>query len=160
LITKSWSEAGQASPAVTTNFDYLYYNYTPRWRRAYAVLFRDPGDLNLLRAYRDDVLRKEKAGAAVLRQLYDQSDALLLALLSDPALLREARALFEENQPAVRTALIGDVGSVRSSRRLIRLLDALADESTSELRVLLMQIKQQIVLSRQRGDSYLGFRFE
>lgn len=127
------------------------------WETAYRRLFALPADLDMLRHYRDEVLSKTEAGASFTTRLYQQSEAALRVLLSDPALLQTARNLLTENKAAVAESLKGQPAFLNGIVDLLFFLDCFARRSPPSLQLLVQDVRAELIARLQAGEPFFGF---
>lgn len=86
------------------------------WETAYETLFDQQYVLPLLRRYRDAVLATVPKGKLYTDLLYNSSQEALDVLLTNPALMWEAKALIKANKDEVSQVLKGNA-TKNSSRK-------------------------------------------
>jgi hypothetical protein len=109
------------------------------WPAVYAQIVSSPGDLDVLRAFRDQVLKENAATEKLVERLYDRSHEVALALLMDEELMAAGADLLAKVKPAVARRL--GKGSVTVSAEVVAeaqaLLGVLAVDASDELAALI-----------------------
>lgn len=148
----------------TATYDGYLYSLgagTPgsNWNTAYALLFEDHAELDLMRQYRDQILAKSMAGQLFTTVLYHNSDNALQALLDNSDLMTQAKNLIAANKGAVASVLSGKQGVIRAAD-VIAFLDAYGEKASPALKTLSDMIKDELLARKKKGEPFLGFRFK
>ncbi|MHA2283885.1 MAG: sialidase family protein [Promethearchaeota archaeon] len=147
----TWADGRNGDP------DVFYAAIIRGWGTAYEILFDRPSDLELLRRYRDQFLANTKWGRLYTRLLYRSSEDALEVLVNDPDLMLRAKDLIQNNMDAVFAVSNGNIGVIDNTWEIVSFLDDFADASPPALRLLAKSVKRNILRSRRRGKTFLGF---
>jgi hypothetical protein len=134
---------------------------TVTWASAYHTLF-DPAanQLEIMRAYRDDVLSRTASGRKYTGWLYQNSKEALEVLLGNPELMAQAKGLIDANKDAVSKVIDGYEGIIYNSEEIVAFLDAYAGKAPPVLKALAKLVKWDMLRKRRRGELFLGFRLQ
>lgn len=124
---------------------------------AYSELLTEPMDLDMLRAYRDEVLRSDRRGALYTQMLYESAEASFAVLAEHPALMAEARQLLTTHRDAVAAVLAGEIGLVGGSERIGGFLRRYAQEAPLPLKLLALQVANEVDAHKASGEPLFGF---
>ena len=130
------------------------------WPTAYKHLFDSSSDIDILRAYRDQVLSRNAKGRRFKRLLYRNSEDALKVLLENPELMNQLRDLIYANIGAVQNVTLGRRGVIYNTREIAAFLDAYAKKAPPKLRFLAKLVKRQMLRKQKRSQRFFGFRLE
>ncbi len=113
---------------------------------ATRVLGTGNPQLNILRQYRDTVMRKSWKGRMYTKLYYAYGEQVSAILEADPALKAQAAALLISSLPTVETALHSNsvVLSEAQKRQILAVLDKIGAKSTVGLRLVILKLKRDI----------------
>jgi len=150
-----------------TDFENVIYHLiqistkiTPAWTPAYNTLFDSPSDLKHLRQYRDKILSKTTKGKMYKSLLYKNSGKALELLLSNPELMLQAKYLININKDAVSEVIGGSKGVIYNTNEIISFLDAYAEKSPPDLKVLAYMVKREMLTKQRQDKLFLGFKLK
>ncbi len=96
------------------------------WLSAYPAMFDDSSGLELMRQYRDTVLRGNAQGEYLVDMLYAHSREVLTALQHHPELMLRAYRLINANLGAVEAVLRGEEGVICNRDEVVQFLQDVA----------------------------------
>ncbi|MHC4478945.1 MAG: hypothetical protein ACYTEL_25235 [Planctomycetota bacterium] len=134
---------------------------TVTWASAYHTLF-DPtaNQLEIMRAYRDDVLSVTASGRKYTGWLYQNSKGALAVLVGNPELMAQAKVLIDANIDAVSNVIDGYEGIIYNTDEIVAFLDAYAGKAPPVLKALARLVKWDMLRKQRRGGLFLGFRLQ
>jgi hypothetical protein len=130
------------------------------WQPAYKRLFENSDDLEVFRAYRDEVLSTTAKGRKNTDLLYKNSEEALAVLLDNPELMAQAKALIDANKDAVWDVTNGYKGIIYNTEEIIDFLDAYAKAAPPKLRFLAKMVKRQMLKKRRNNQLFFGFKLK
>jgi len=132
-----------------------------RWGRAYSLLFDPTSDqLEMMRAYRDEILSKTAKGRKYKNLLYNNSEEALEVLLENPGLIAQAKDLIAANRGALANVLKGSKGIIHNTDEIVAFLDAYANEAPPALEALAKMVKRQMLEKQKSGKLFFGFKLK
>jgi hypothetical protein len=158
-VTDVESESNEGNNAKATSLE-VRSGDQGVWGQAYIIAAIDNDKLALLRQYRDAVLLNDEKGSAYVRAIYAQSEAILKFLRSNPRLLVRLGGIVRENILAITEVSEGKSTQLRNVDLISGFLDDFAAEASPDLGMLAMRIKQDLLVSQEQGNTFLGFSME
>jgi len=130
------------------------------WLGVFKKLFGQKSDLALLREYRDKVLVQTPNGGHYTKELYENSEEALGVFVRNPESILEAKELIEANKDSIRAVLKGRKGVITNTDKVISFLDRYAEKSPASLKMLVSEVKKEMIKSQEQGEPFLGFWLE
>lgn len=128
------------------------------WPTAYRIFLPGKDSLDLLRRYRDEVLRSSDSGRRFVAELYRHSDEALAVLLTNRQLLLEARSLVNQHGDVVNQVLAGREGVIGNTVAVASFLEALAEKASPELGAVLIETRNAMLQAKKERKPFLRFR--
>ena len=132
----------------------------PSWDSTYPMMLESSEKLNILRDYRDRVLLQHPNGKYQVKRLYSQSNELLDILISDPALILEARRLIEKNLPEIQKILDHQDAVLQDTQAIHTFIGNLSSRSSLRTRLWLHSLGRQLRRSERREKNFWGFHLQ
>jgi len=88
------------------------------------------------------------------------TEEALEVLLKNPEAVLEAKELIEANKDSIREVLKGRKGVIYNTDKIIPFLDKYAEKSPASLRMLVSQVKKEMIKRQEQDEPFLGFWLE
>jgi len=159
-VWNAFVACGICDAAVANDCTPKEYPSNGGWLGVFKKLFGQKSDLALLREYRDKVLVQTPNGGYYTKELYKNSEEALDVLVRNPESILEAKELIEANKDSIREVLKGRKGVITNTDRIISFLDKYAEKSPTSLKMLVSEVKKEMIKSQEQGEPFLGFWLE
>lgn len=131
----------------------------PTWAKSYKMTFDRASDVQLLRAYRDTLLRTDTNANAYVHWLYAHSEKALALVLASPEVRKRCAAIMNDRRDALDRALRGQPVVIEDPGDLIAFCELVSREDRGELGTMAGNIRQLILAGAKSGRPLFGITF-
>jgi hypothetical protein len=88
------------------------------------------------------------------------TEEALKVLLKNPEAALEAKELIEANKDSIQEVLKGRKGVIYNTDKITFFLDGYTEKSPASLKILVSEVKKEMIKSQEQGEPFLGFWLE
>jgi len=159
-IWNAFVACGICDPSIVDDCKAKEYPSNGGWLGVFKKLFGQESDLALLREYRDKFLVQTPKGGHYTKELYKNSEEALGVFVRNPESILEAKELIEVNKDSIRAVLKGKKGVIANPDKVISFLDRYGEKAPASLKMLVSEVKKEMIKSQEQGEPFLGFWLE
>lgn len=126
---------------------------------AYSKTFDNPAHVQLLRQYRDQILKKHAQGNAYVTWLYKNSEKALALVLRSSELRMLAGSIANKHAVQIENALNGRPATIADTKDILTFCDLVTKEDKGELGVMARNVKKMIQDGMKSGKPVFGVKF-
>jgi len=130
----------------------------PAWDSTYPLVLGASQNVELLKEYRDHILRPHPNGQYQIDRLYSQSKEILYILNSNPKMLLEARRLIGKNLTEVKSVVNHQKAVLQEPENILSFMENLASKGSLRTKFWLSSLKVKLERCRRTGQTFFGFQ--